>query len=241
MNLEFENIQIRIPKIAVIGTDEFDLFMDSNNLWEFALNEKNNSIIEDKFLKAKLSRNLIRKLTQYIIDINYPIAVRSSSLLEDSQYQPLAGLYATYMLPNNSKSIKIRLSQLTEAIKRVFASTFFQDPKSVMDTSSSRQEEEKMAVLIQELVGKRYKNIFYPTFSGVSQSLNYYPVSYLKREQGVAFIAIGFGKTIVDGEKSLRFCPSHPDIYLNFIQLNQLLKILKINFMLFKCIQKITF
>ena len=224
LNLEFENIQIRIPKIAVIGTDEFDLFMDSNNLWEFALNEKNNSIIEDKFLKAKLSRNLIRKLTQYIIDINYPIAVRSSSLLEDSQYQPLAGLYATYMLPNNSKSIKIRLSQLTEAIKRVFASTFFQDPKSVMDTSSSRQEEEKMAVLIQELVGKRYKNIFYPTFSGVSQSLNYYPVSYLKREQGVAFIAIGFGKTIVDGEKSLRFCPSHPDILPQFYSIKSIIE-----------------
>ena len=209
---EFKSVNIRIPKIAVIGTDEFDLFMESNKLWQFALNEKNNITIENKFLKARLSRNLIKKLKSYLSNINYPIAIRSSSLLEDSQYQPLAGLYATYMLPNNAKNLKTRLSQLCEAIKRVYSSTFFQDPKSVMHTSSSRQEEEKMGILIQELVGRRYKNIFYPTFSGVSQSLNYYPVSYLKREQGIAFVAIGFGKTIVEGEKSLRFCPAYPNI-----------------------------
>ena len=212
LNTEFETVNIRIPKIAVIGTDEFDLFMETNKLWEFALNEKDNSIIEKKFLTARLSKSLIVKLKSYLININYPIAVRSSSLLEDSQYQPLAGLYATYMLPNNSKILKTRLSQLCEAIKRIYASTFFQDPKSVMHTSSSRQEEEKMAILIQELVGRRYNNIFYPTFSGVSQSLNYYPVSYLKRGDGVAFVAVGFGKTIVEGEKSLRFCPEYPDI-----------------------------
>ena len=116
------------------------------------------------------------------------------------------------MLPNNSKNLKTRLSHLCEAIKRVYASTFFQDPKSVMHTSSSRQEEEKMAILIQELVGRRYKNIFYPTFSGVAQSLNYYPVSYLERNDGVAFVAVGFGKTIVEGEKSLRFWPQYPNI-----------------------------
>ena len=230
LNKKFESVNIRIPKIAVIGTDEFDLFMETNKLWEFALKEKNNSIIEQKFLSARLSRSLIIKLKSYLLNINYPIAVRSSSLLEDSQYQPLAGLYATYMLPNNSKTLKTRLSHLCEAIKRVYASTFFQDPKSVMHTSSSRQEEEKMAILIQELVGRRYKNIFYPTFSGVAQSLNYYPVSYLKRNDGVAFVAVGFGKTIVEGEKSLRFCPQYPNILPQYYSIKSTIENTQNNF-----------
>ena len=230
LNKKFESVNIRIPKIAVIGTDEFDLFMETNKLWEFALKEKDNSIIEQKFLSARLSRSLIIKLKSYLLNINYPIAVRSSSLLEDSQYQPLAGLYATYMLPNNSKTLKTRLSHLCEAIKRVYASTFFQDPKSVMHTSSSRQEEEKMAILIQELVGRRYKNIFYPTFSGVAQSLNYYPVSYLKRNDGVAFVAVGFGKTIVEGEKSLRFCPQYPNILPQYYSIKSTIENTQNNF-----------
>lgn len=209
---KFPDVTIRIPKIAVIGTNEFDSFMENNELWEFALNTNDNQKIEDKFIKARFSRSIIKTLKSYLSKVNYPIAVRSSSLLEDSQYQPFAGMYSTFMLANNAKKEKIRLSQLCEAIKKIYASTFFQDPKSIMETTSSRQEEEKMAILIQELVGQRYSNRFYPTFSGVAQSINYYPVSYMKRDEGILFVALGFGKTIVDGEKSLRFSPIYPDI-----------------------------
>ncbi len=208
----FPDVTIRIPRIAVIGTEEFDNFMEKNRLWEFALNCNDNKKIDEKFIKARFSRDILKILKAYLSKVKYPIAVRSSSLLEDSQYQPFAGMYSTYMLANNNKKEKTRLSLLCEAIKKIYASTFFQDPKSVMDTTSSRQEEEKMAILIQELVGQRHSNRYYPTFSGVAQSINYYPVSYMKRDEGIVFLALGFGKTIVDGEKSLRFSPMYPDI-----------------------------
>ena len=209
---KFPKVKIRVPKIAVVGTDEFDRFMEVNNLWDVALNSKNNEELAEVFLKAKLSRELVHSLKQYLKEVNYPLAIRSSSLMEDSQYQPLAGMYSTFMLPNSHEQLKERLSQICEAIKRVFASTFFQEPKSMMHNIIQRQEEEKMAVLIMELIGKKNKQRFYPSFSGVAQSYNYYPVSYMKREEGVAFLALGLGKTIVDGGKSLRFSPKYTNI-----------------------------
>ena len=135
--------------------------------------------------------------------INHPLAIRSSSLLEDSQYKPLAGMYSTLMIPNSDKKFSKRFEQLSESIKRVYASTFYKEPKSLMDSVSKRYEEEKMAVIIMELIGKKHDEIFYPTFSGVCQSYNYYPVSHMKRNEGIAFLALGLGKTIADGEKSL--------------------------------------
>ena len=212
----FPEIEIRVPKLIVIGTEEFDLFMKNNELWEEALNAKSNDKILKLFLKSRLTKNLVRSLKIFLSKVHYPIAVRSSSLLEDSQYQPLAGLYETYMLSNSSTIEKERLSQLCESVKRVYASQFFQEPKSIMDISTHRHDEEKMAVIIQELIGQHYGDRFYPTLSGVAQSYNYYPISYMEREEGVAFIALGFGKIIVEGEKVLRFSPKYPAILPQF-------------------------
>ncbi len=213
LNTKYSNIRIRIPKVAVIGTDEFDHFMDDNNLWKMAFSKtKSDKAITKAFLKGSLSKELKVILSRYLSDVKFPIAVRSSSLLEDSQYQPLAGMYSTYMLPNSDKSKKLRLEQLKKAIKLVFASTYFNEPKSLIENSVHRHEEEKMAVVIMELIGKQHENRFYPTASGSAQSFNYYPISYMKREEGVAFLALGLGRSIADGEKSLRFSPKYPGI-----------------------------
>ena len=213
---KYPDITISVPKVAVVSTDEFDQFMEVNNLWETALSLENNRDIENIFLKGRLSRKLIQTLKEFLKELNYPLAVRSSSLLEDSQYQPLAGMYATYMLPNSHENGKERLSQVCEAIKRVFASTFFQDPKTLMDNIVQRHEEEKMAVIIMAMVGQNHDNYYYPTFSGVAQSYNYYPISYMKREEGIAFMALGLGRTIVEGGQALRFSPHYPNILPQF-------------------------
>jgi len=204
---------------VVIGTDEFDEFMDVNNLWESSLSLDDNRDLEDVFLKGRLSRKLVQTLKELLKEVHFPLAVRSSSLLEDSQYQPLAGMYATYMLPNCHESDKERLSQVCEAVKRVFASTFFQEPKTLMETIVHRHEEEKMAVIIMEMVGQKHEEYYYPTFSGVAQSYNYYPVSYMQREEGIAFTAIGLGKIIVDGGQALRFSPKYPNILPQYYSL----------------------
>ena len=217
---KFPDINLRIPKTIVISTDLFDQFMDSNNLWDLALSETNNDKIEKAFLKSRLSRELILKLKDFIKNSDYPIAVRSSSLLEDSQYQPLAGMYATYMLPNSHENKKERLSQLCEAIKRVFASTYFQNPKTLMDNIVQKYEDEKMAIIIMEMIGKIHEDIFYPSISGVAQSFNYYPVSHMSRDEGIAFIALGLGRTIADGERCLRFSPAHPSILPQFYSIS---------------------
>jgi len=208
----FSDINIRIPKTIVISTSEFDDFMDLNNLWDISLSLNDNKKIEKKFIKSKLPKKLTKTLKSLLKKIKYPLAVRSSSLLEDSQYKPLAGMYSTLMLPNSNKKFSERFSQLSEAIKRIYASTFYREPKSLMDSVAQRTEEEKMAVIIMELVGQKQREIYYPTFSGVCQSYNYYPVSHMNRKEGIAFLALGLGKTIADGEKSLRYCPTHPEI-----------------------------
>ncbi len=224
LNEKFPDVNIRVPKVLVIGTEEFDEFMRINELWEPALHAKSNDEITNLFLKSRFSRHLVQSLKVYLSAIKYPIAVRSSSLLEDSQYQPLGGLYETYMLPNSDPSDKERLSQLCEAVKRVYASMFFQEPKSLMDISTHRHDEEKMAVIVQELIGRNYGDRFYPSCSGVVQSYNYYPVSYMEREEGVGFLALGFGKIVVEGEKVLRFSPAYPAILPQFYSIKSILK-----------------
>lgn len=214
---KFKDINIRVPKCAVIGTNEFDQFMKDNQLWEISLLGTDDKKLEKTFMKARLSIDLTLKLEVFIKDNTYPLAVRSSSLLEDSQYQPLSGTYETYMLANNSRSAKKRLNELTQAIKKVFSSTFKGEARSLLDNTAHRIQEEKMAILIQEVVGQPYQGKrFYPTFSGVLQSINYYPVSYMKRDEGVAYLALGFGRTIVDGEKCLRISPEYPTILPQF-------------------------
>lgn len=209
---KFPEVNIRIPRIAVLGVDEFDSFMTENNLWAKALEDKSNAAINKLFLKAVLSKDLKNILNNFVKDVKYPLAIRSSSLLEDSQYQPLAGMYSTFMIPNVNKKKKERLNQLFKAVKLVYASMFHQEPKSLIDSSVHHMEEERMAVIIMELIGKRHEDRFYPTLSGSAQSYNYYPVSYMHREEGVAFIALGLGRTVVEGEKALRFSPKYPGI-----------------------------
>ena len=213
---KYSNIKIRVPNVTVIGTDEFDRFMNKNKLWDIAIKEKSNDRLVKYFLDGKLDKSLIKNLKKLLNDINYPIAIRSSSLTEDSQYQSLSGMYSTFMLPNSSKSIQERLDQVCEAIKRIYASTFFVAPKSLIDKVSQRMEEEKMGIIIMEMIGQIHDDRFYPTFSGVAQSYNYYPTSYIKRHDGVAYLALGLGKTVVDGKKSLRFCPKYPKLIHQF-------------------------
>ena len=165
--------------------------MITNNLWKIAFDKKKSDrSITRAFLKGSLSKNLSSTLKNYLSSIKFPIAVRSSSLLEDSQYQPLAGMYSTYMLPNKNKSKSHRLEELEKAIKLVYASTFLNEPKTLIEASVHHHEEEKMAVIIMELVGKKHGDIFYPSASGLAQSFNYYPTSYMKRDEGVALSLI---------------------------------------------------
>ncbi len=192
INERYSNIDLRIPKVAVIGTDEFDRFMDENKLWKVAFSKKkSDKAIIKAFTNASLSKELISTLNRYLNDVKYPLAVRSSSLLEDSQYQPLAGMYSTFMLPNSNKSKKTRLEELIKAIKAVYASTYFKEPKALIEGSVHHHEEEKMAVIVMELIGKQHQDRYYPSASGSAQSFNYYPISYMKREEGVAFLALG--------------------------------------------------
>ena len=219
---KYPDVTIRIPNVTVIATDEFDLFMNKNNLWKTALSESNNKKLVQHFLNAKLDKKLIRNIKALLKNLTHPIAVRSSSLSEDSQYQSLSGMYSTFMLPNSSSSLQERVDQVCEAIKRIYASTFFIAPKSLIDKTSQRMEEEKMAIIIMEMIGKTHAERFYPTFSGVAQSYNYYPSSYINREDGVAYLALGLGKTVVEGKKTLRFCPKYPNLIQQFYSIESI-------------------
>ena len=214
---KYPNVIVKIPRTAIIGTDEFDRFMKDNSLWDDALKAEKDQDIIKLFLASRLSMDLILKIESFLKECNYPIAVRSSSLLEDSQYQPLSGAYSTFMLANNQKTFKDRINELKKAIRLVFASIFYRESKSHFSHTAHRTEEEKMAVMIMEIAGQEYSSgRFYPTFSGVLKSVNFYPVSYMERNEGVAYLALGFGKTIVDGGKCLGISPMYPAIKPQF-------------------------
>jgi len=221
---KYNKIRIRVPNVTVIATDEFDKFMNENNLWEIALKENDNKKLVKIFLRANLSKKLINSITYLIKDISYPLAIRSSSLSEDSQYQSLSGMYSTFMLPNSSESLNERVEQICEAIKRIYASTFFVASRSLIDKISQRMEEEKMAIIIMEMIGKVHENRFYPTMSGVAQSYNYYPSSYSKRKDGVSYLALGLGKTVVDGKKTVRVCPKFPKLIQQFFSIKSMIE-----------------
>ncbi len=221
---KFPDVKIGIPKSVVIGTDYFDEFIKNNNILEKAIELSSDEAITELFLNYSLPEKLVQILEEYLETVKYPLAVRSSSLLEDSQFQPLAGLYSTYMLPNSSKSIKSRLAQLCEAIIRIYASTYFNEPKSLVLKTSYSIEEEKMGIVIMELVGQKFNDLYYPTLSGIARNINYYPVSYMEREEGTANIALGFGKQVVEGEKSLRFSPKHPNILTQYFSVSETIK-----------------
>ena len=206
---EHENFVVTIPKTVVICTDIFDEFMETNELYPVALSDIEDEAILKYFLRASLPTRLIEDLMAFFEVVKGPIAVRSSSLLEDSHYQPFAGIYSTYMIPKLEDKYEM-LRVLSDAIKAVYASVFYRDSKAYMTATSNLIDQEKMAVVLQEVAGNCYNDHFYPTLSGVARSLNFYPIGNEKAEDGIANIALGLGKYIVDGGQTLRFSPRHP-------------------------------
>ena len=207
--LEQDNFAVNIPKTVVICTDIFDEFMETNELYPIALSDADDDTILKHFLRASLPTSLIEDLMAFSDVVKGSIAVRSSSLLEDSHYQPFAGIYSTYMVPLQEDKYET-LHSISDAIKAVYASVFYRDSKAYMTATSNLIDQEKMAIVLQEVVGTLYGDHFYPTISGVARSLNFYPIGNEKAEDGIANIALGLGKYIVDGGVTLRFSPCHP-------------------------------
>ena len=220
---QFPNATVQIPKTVVLCTDFFDEFMDNNNLWSIALSDAPDSTILQHFLRAQLPDSLIADFFTFFDAVKSPIAVRSSSLLEDSHYQPFAGIYATYMIPYLDDKYEM-LRMLACAIKSVYASVYYRDSKAYMTATQNVIDQEKMAVILQEVVGSRYGDLYYPTFSGVLRSLNYYPIGDEKAEEGIASLALGLGKYIVDGGQTLRVSPYHPHQVLQTSELETALR-----------------
>jgi hypothetical protein len=219
----FPGVRIAVPPALVLATDCFDQFMTENNLLDFALQCEEDGEILQKFLAAKLPGKLEETLKTFLGEVDYPLAVRSSSLLEDSQYQPFTGVYETFMLGNQSPDPAIRVADLIDAIKRVYASTFSRHAKAYVRATPYRLEEEKMAVIVQQLVGTAHRGRFYPDFSGVVRSHNFYPVPPMTFSDGIAAVALGLGRAVVDGGKCLSFCPRYPQNLLQFSSVEDIL------------------
>jgi len=227
----FPGVRISVPPAVVLATDVFDQFVAENNLLDFALHCEDDAEIQRKFLAAPLSTSLHEDLKSFLAEVNHPLAVRSSSLLEDSQYQPFTGVYETFMLGNQEANSQVdpevnlndRLTALSEAIRRVYASTFSRHAKSYVRATPYRLEEEKMAVILQQVVGTAHGERFYPDFSGVVRSRNFYPVPPMTFEDGIAAVALGLGRAVVDGGKCLTFCPRYPRNLVQFSSVEDIL------------------
>ncbi len=223
---KFPGIEIDIPQTFVISTQGFKAFIEENGLLRLLETDKKleDREIVEQFVKARLPDWLKQSMRAYLQDVRYPIAVRSSSLFEDAHYQPFAGLYNTYMLPNAHPNIEKRLEQLIIAIKLVYASTYLKAPRSYAKSTMHRTEDEEMAVVLQQLTGTTYNNYFYPSISGVAQSYNFYPISHLKAEEGITHIALGLGKIVMEGGQTLRFCPKYPQFLTQFSMIDDILE-----------------
>ncbi|MCP4722783.1 MAG: phosphoenolpyruvate synthase PpsA, partial [Desulfobacteraceae bacterium] len=223
---KFPKVNISIPQTFVIATDGFKMFVEDNNLARLLEldRELTDSQVVDRFVKAKFPDWLEKNLKIYLANVRYPIAVRSSSLFEDAHYQPFAGLYNTYMLPNSDSNLEKRLERLILAIKLVYASTYLKAPRSYAKSTMHRTEDEEMAVILQQLTGMHHENYFYPTISGVAQSYNFYPIAHLKAEEGITYIALGLGKIVMEGGKTLRFCPKYPQFLPQFSIVDDILE-----------------
>ena len=220
---QYSNAKVQIPKTVVLCTDVFDSFMERNNLYQIALSDATDDEILHAFLQAQLPDEFIGDFFAFFEATRSPIAVRSSSLLEDSHYQPFAGIYSTYMIPYLEDKYEM-LRMLACAIKAVYASVYYRDSKAYMTATSNVIDQEKMAVILQQVVGKKYDNRFYPNLSGVLRSLNYYPIGEEKTEEGIVSLALGLGKYIVDGGQTLRVCPYHPQQVLQLSELKLALR-----------------
>ena len=215
-NIDFsryvDGIDIKIPRTVFIGIDEFENFLESHNLWASAFYGPQSGELRRTFLSIPLSRQLVSKLRSFLGATLKPLAVRSSGLFEDMLMVPFSGIYDTYIIPNNHEDIEVRLNQLCDAIRLIYASLFSAEARSYFDLAGYNLEEERMAVVIQELVGSRHGDYYYPQISGVAQSYNYYPVSYTKPEDGLCVAALGLGTWVVGGGASHRFCPRYPKL-----------------------------
>ena len=212
----FPGVKVTVPPALVLSTDVFDRFLAENNLLDFAIHCNDDAEIQRRFLASPLPEALRSDLLAFLLEITWPLAVRSSSLLEDSQYQPFTGVYETFMLGNQQPDLQVRLARLTEAIQRTYASTFSQHAKAYVRATPYRTEEEKMAVILQQVVGRMHGARFYPDFSGVVRSHNFYPVPPMASEDGVAAVALGMGREVVEGGRCLTFCPRYPRNLVQF-------------------------
>lgn len=220
---EFEGVNVCVPKTLVLCTEIFDLFMESNKLYPIALSDADDETILGSFLEAHLPDGFNDNLRAFLSVVRKPIAIRSSSLLEDAHYQPFAGIYSTYMIPFD-EDIEKSLSMLKKAIKAVYASVFYKNSKAYMVATSNIIDQEKMAIILEEVCGCAHGDRFYPTFSGVARSLNYYPIGHETPQDGIANVALGLGKYIVDGGVTLRFSPHHPHSLLQMSTLDYALR-----------------
>ncbi|MFV0592125.1 MAG: PEP/pyruvate-binding domain-containing protein [Draconibacterium sp.] len=215
-NIDFQKLipelNIRIPSTTVIGALQFDKFVEMNNLYDDIYSLNDYEAIRQHFIDSEFDERIRHRLMDYLREVKCPLAVRSSGLFEDSLLQPFSGVYATYLIPNNHEDLNVRYQQLETAIKLVYSSIFTDSAQSYFDAVSYKIEEEKMAVVIQEVVGHEYNDKFYPTLSGVAQSYNYYPISYMEPEDGFSVAAVGLGMYVVGGENSFRFCPRYPQL-----------------------------
>lgn len=205
-------INIKTPVTIIIGTDEFDLFIESNKLRQIIQDERDYEKVKKQFAESKLSFNLDKKLRSFLKLMDKPIAIRSSSLFEDSMSQPFSGIFGTYLLPNNNLEFEKRLKLVSDAIKLVFASIYSKSARTYFEAINYKIEQEKMAVVLQEVVGNRFEDAFYPHISGTAQSYNFYPVAHMKPEEGFAVAAIGLGHYVVEGERAFRFAPAYPSL-----------------------------
>ncbi|MFH1016599.1 MAG: PEP/pyruvate-binding domain-containing protein [Pseudomonadota bacterium] len=223
LNHNFRGVHLGVPPSVVLATDVFDRFLSENDLLDWAINAADDEEIQRRFSAARLPQDVVSHLEAFLAAVHWPLAVRSSSLLEDSQYQPFTGVYDTFMLANRDPDLSTRVEQLVRAVKRVYASTFSRRAKGYLRATPYRLEEEKMAVIVQRVVGGPHGPRFYPDLSGVARSHNFYPVAPATSEDGVAAVALGMGRTVVEGEKCLTFCPRYPKNLLQFSSVEDIL------------------
>jgi CheY-like chemotaxis protein len=221
---KYPNLEILVPPTLIITTEAFDAFIQAGDLKELSKTDLPDHEVAGQFLKTALPDWITDSLRAYLQSVHYPLAVRSSGLLEDAQYWAYAGLYQTYMIPNDHFDFDLRLQQLVTAVKLVYASTYFQGPKAFARRVGQRTEEEKMAVIVQRLIGGKHNQFFYPAVSGVAQSHNYYPIYNMKPQDGLATVALGLGKTVAEGGQALRFSPRHPQLLPQFASVEDTLK-----------------
>ena len=220
----YPDVAIGVPKTIVISTDGFDTFIDQNHLRDMASCDQDDTHVRNVFLKSHLPDSVENAISLFLEQASYPLAVRSSSLLEDAQHQPFAGLYNTFILPNCHPDLEVRRRQMVRAIKLIYASTYLKRSRTYARSTGHRLEQERMAILVQKLTGTEHQGLFYPAITGQASSFNFYPVARMQAEEGIALINLGFGSSDETKRRALRFCPTHPQLLPQFSTVDDILK-----------------